>query len=66
MLGNFHIELAFYEAIGTMINESGMKFILTQEEVLAEGSMVGFLKGKFYNRCVRIHELLANVSEMKM
>ena len=28
--------------------------------------MVGFLKGKFYNRCTRIHELLANVLEGKL
>lgn len=66
MLGNFHTELAFYGAVGTMINESGVEFILTEAEVLAEGSMVGFLRGKFYNRCVRIHELLANVLEMKL
>lgn len=66
MLGNFHIELAFYGGIGTMINESGIEFILTESEVLAEGSMMGFLKGKFYNRCIRIHELLANVLEIKL
>ncbi|KAK4318062.1 hypothetical protein Pmani_010909 [Petrolisthes manimaculis] len=28
--------------------------------------MMGFLKGKFYNRCIRIHELLANVLEIKL
>lgn len=66
MLGNFHIELAFYGAIGTMVNESGIEFILTEAEVLAEGSMMGFMKGKFYNRCTRIHELLANVMELKL
>ncbi|XP_068213902.1 uncharacterized protein [Palaemon carinicauda] len=66
MLGNFHIELAFYGAIGTMINKSGIEFILTEAEVLAEGSMMGFTKGKFYNRCIRIHELLANVMEQKL
>ncbi|KAK4309970.1 hypothetical protein Pmani_018437 [Petrolisthes manimaculis] len=66
MLGNFHTELAFYGAIGTMINESGMEYILKEAEVLAEGSMMGFLKGKFYNRCIRIHELLANVLEIKL
>ena len=29
MLGNFHIELAFYAAIGTLVKESGIEFILT-------------------------------------
>jgi hypothetical protein len=28
--------------------------------------MIGFIKGKFYNRCTRIHELLANVVEQKL
>jgi hypothetical protein len=66
MLGNFHIELAFYGAIGTLINETGIEFILTEAEVLAEGSMIGFMKGKFYNRCTRIHELLATALELKL
>ena len=56
MLGNFHIELAFYGAIGTMINGSGIQFILSKADILAEGSMLGFIKGKFYNRCVRVNE----------
>ena len=66
MLGNFHIELAFYGAVGNLINESGIEYILIEADVLAEGSMVGFMKGKFYNRCTRIHELLANALERKM
>ena len=66
MLGNFHIELAFYGAIGTLIKESVIEFILTEADILAEGSMMGFIKGKFYNRCTRIHELLSNVLEQKL
>ena len=66
MLGNFHIELAFYGAIGTLIKESGIEFILTEADILAEGSMMGFIKGKFYNRCTRIHELLSNVLGQKL
>lgn len=66
MLGNFHIELAFFGAVGNLINESGLEDIITEADILAEGSMVGFIKGKFYNRCTRIHELVANVLEKKM
>ena len=66
LLGNFHIELAFFGAVGTMISASGIEFILTEAGVLAEGSVTGFIKGKFYNRCTRIHDLLANVLEMKL
>ncbi|ESO95159.1 hypothetical protein LOTGIDRAFT_160925 [Lottia gigantea] len=66
MLGNFHVELDFYGAVGTLINETGIEFILTEADILAEGSMMGFIKGKFYNCCTRIHELLANVLEQKL
>ena len=66
MLGNFHIELAFFGAVGTYINGSGIEYILTEADILAEGSIMGFLKGKFYNRCKRIHPLLANVMEKKL
>ena len=66
MLGNFHVELSFFGAVGTFINESCIEFILAESGVLAEGSMVGFIKGKFYNRCIRIHQLLANVLERKL
>ena len=54
MLGNFHIELAFFGAVGTSINDSGIEFILTESAALTEGSMMGFIKGKFCNRCRRI------------
>ena len=66
MLGNFHIELSFFGAVGTFINESGIEFILTEADILAEGSVMGFIKGEFYNRCSHIHELLANVLELKL
>ena len=66
MLGNFHIESAFYGAVRTMINESGIEFILSEADILVGGSMVGFIKGKFYNRCTGIHKLLANVLEQKL
>ena len=62
MLGNFHVEMAFYGAVGTFISESGIEFTLTEADILADGSlMMGLIKGKFYNRCIRIHEPLANV-----
>ena len=66
MLGHFHVELAFYGAVGTFINDSGIEYILTEANILAEGSMMGFIKGKLYNRCTRIHKLLANVLEQKL
>lgn len=66
MLNNFHTELAFHGEVGTYINDSGSEFILSECDVLAEESMMGFIKGKFYNRCSRIHELLAITLEKKL
>ena len=66
LLGHFHIELALFGAIGTYINESGAEYLLTEAGVLAEGSLMGFIRGKFYNRCTRVHEILAVVMERKL
>ena len=66
MLGNFHLELTFYGVIGTFINESGAEYLLTKSGILAEGSLMSFIRGKYYNRCVRIHDILALVMERKM
>lgn len=66
MLGNFHLELAFYGAIGTFINDSGAQHLLTESGILAEGSLMGFLRRKYYNRCVRIHDILALAMEKKL
>ena len=66
MLGNFQLEMAFFKAVGTYINESGAEHFLTECGVLAEGSLNGFIRRKYYNRCTRIHEILAAVMERKL
>ena len=63
LLGVFHIELALFGGLGTYISDSGSECILTEFGILAEGSLNGFLKGRFYNRCTRLHQLLAAVME---
>ena len=63
LLGNFHLEMAFFGAVGTYITESGIEYLLTEAGVLGSGSLAGFLKGKFYNRCTRIHQMVALVME---
>ena len=42
MRGYLHIELAFYGAVGTFIDDSGIEFILSEANILAEGLMMGF------------------------
>ena len=57
--GAFHILLAYFGASGHFIDGSGGTHTLIESEVLAEGSATGFITGKHYNRCVRMHEILA-------
>ena len=52
--GDFHINCAYFNSVGKYINESG---ILTESGILASGSKKGFIKGKHYNQCKRIHPL---------
>ena len=63
LLGNFHLEMAFFGAIGTYICDSGIEYLLTEAGILAPGSLAGFIKGKFYNRCCRVHQIIASVME---
>ncbi|KAG5887454.1 hypothetical protein JTB14_017310 [Gonioctena quinquepunctata] len=58
-LGAFHMEMAFFKAIGKYIDGSGLVEILVQAEVLANGSMNSFLDSKHFNRCKRLHPLIA-------
>ena len=48
--GPFHIEMAFFASIGYILEASGGPHILMDADVLASGSLNGFLQGKHYNR----------------
>ncbi|CAG4981938.1 unnamed protein product [Colias eurytheme] len=63
-LGAFHMQMAFFKAIGKYIDSSGLVEILVQAEVLASGSMNSFLDSKHFNRCKRIHPLTAAALEI--
>ena len=45
LLGNFHHELAFFGAVGTFLADSGIEYLNTEANVLAEGSLDGFMNG---------------------
>ena len=64
MPGSFHIEMAFFKAIGKIVEESGGPKILTDSDVLAPGSLNDFLNGKHFNRCKRLHPMLALAFEI--
>ena len=62
-LGQFHTEMAFFNALGKFIADSGGPAVLISSEAIAGGSVKGFLTGKHYNRCKRIHPILAAAME---
>ena len=64
MMGAFHIEMAFFKAVGKLISESGGPDLLTETGVIAPGSLKGFILGKHFNRCKRVHPILALAFEI--
>ena len=48
--GPFHICLAYFGALGHLMDSSGGPEILTESDLLASGSLSGFLSGRHYNR----------------
>lgn len=52
-------KMTFFKALGKFIDGSGVADILVHSEVLAEGLVNGFIDGKHFNRCKRIHLLLS-------
>jgi hypothetical protein len=62
--GTFHIYMAYFATLGYILEASGGPDVLCNAEVLAQGSMNGFLSGKHFNRCKRIHPLFATALRM--
>ena len=64
MPGTFHVEMALFKALGKLVEDSGGANMLTEADVLATGSLNGFLTGKHFNRCKRLHPILALAFEI--
>ena len=64
-LGSFHIEMAFFRVIGKYISESGGPDLLTESNIIENGSQTSFLLGKSYKRSKRIHQLLELAMEIQ-
>ncbi|XP_032457827.1 uncharacterized protein LOC116417096 isoform X1 [Nasonia vitripennis] len=58
-LGAFHIMMAYFKAVGKFINECGLTYIMVESGLLASGSVNGFISGKHFNRCKRLHPLVS-------
>lgn len=58
-LGSFHLMMAFFKAIGVFINECGLSHMMVESKIIASGSVNGIIEGKHFNRCKRLHPLMA-------
>jgi hypothetical protein len=50
--------MAYFKAIGKLIDSCGITNIMVNADILASGSINSFITGKHFNRCKRIHPLL--------
>jgi len=51
--------MAYFKAVGKFIDECGLTYIMVECGLLAAGSVNGFVSGKHFNRCKRLHPLVA-------
>ncbi|GBP62840.1 hypothetical protein EVAR_44695_1 [Eumeta japonica] len=58
-LGPFHIMMSYFKAVGKFITDCGLSNVMVQSSLLASGSVTGFLDGKHFNRCKRLHPLVS-------
>ncbi|CAH2102424.1 unnamed protein product [Euphydryas editha] len=48
-----------FKAIGKFIDGCGLSTIMVENELLASGSVASFIDGKHFNRCKRLHPIMA-------
>ena len=58
MLGIFHMLMMYLGIIGKRFKDAGLRDVLVQSEIVAEGSIERTLTGKMYNRVVRCYKLM--------
>ncbi|KAL8572752.1 hypothetical protein ACOMHN_030334 [Nucella lapillus] len=57
-LGEFHTCMSFLSVIGKRFDDSGLADILLEAGTVAQGSLPGVMKGKQYNRSIRVVKLM--------
>ena len=60
-MGGFHIVLNFLSLLGKKFADSGLDDLLIESAVYAAGSTSALMKGKSYNRGIRVHKLCLEV-----
>ncbi|GFX01880.1 uncharacterized protein TNCV_370691 [Trichonephila clavipes] len=58
-LGSFHLMMASFKAIFVFINECGLSHMMIESNIIASRSVNGLVEGKNFNRCKRLHPLMA-------
>lgn len=58
MLGNFHLMMMYLGVIGKRFGDAGLRDVMVQSDVIAQGSIDKALTGHMYNRAVRMHKLM--------
>lgn len=58
-LEQFHIEMAFFKVVGKVFDNCGVTNIMIDSDLLATGSVNGFISGKHFNLCKRLHPIAA-------
>ena len=62
-LGIFHIISAYLKAVRKVLSGSGFEDIVIDSKVCATGSIDGVLRGKHYNRSIRVHKTVLEALE---
>ena len=57
-LGQFHTTMTFLACIGKRFGDAGLRDILIEAEICAQGSVDRALSGAHYNRSIRCHKLM--------
>uniref|UniRef100_A0ABD2W9U6 Uncharacterized protein n=1 Tax=Trichogramma kaykai TaxID=54128 RepID=A0ABD2W9U6_9HYME len=65
-IGDFHVQMAYMKALGSFISDCGLATILVESYLLGSGSINGFLSGKNFNKCKRLHILMSLRLEIAM
>lgn len=58
-MGAFHTMMAYFKALGKFIDDCGLTHMMVESNLLASGSVNGFIIGKHFNRCKRLHPLVS-------
>ena len=56
-LGTFHTLCTMLSIIGKRFQDAGLKDLCIESGIVAEGSVSALLKGRSYNRAIRVHKL---------